>query len=58
MQYKVTDFCCSEHDRGIAWDDPQVAIIRPVVHQNAPLSESGRKLPRRAEQPDQIEYGA
>ncbi|MBU2490246.1 MAG: dTDP-4-dehydrorhamnose 3,5-epimerase [Proteobacteria bacterium] len=44
--YKCTDFYCPGDDRGIRWDDPDLAIPWPVDH--PVLSEKDRNLPRLA----------
>lgn len=44
--YKVTDFYAPECDRGIAWDDPALAIAWPVPPAGAILSDKDRKAPR------------
>ena len=56
VQCKVTDFYSPPHDRGIAWDDPELVITWPVTAEIAIASERDRKLPRLAEQPDLFEY--
>jgi dTDP-4-dehydrorhamnose 3,5-epimerase len=58
VQYKVTDFFSSPHERGIAWDDPQLAIPWPVSLETATVSERDRMLPCLAGQPDLFEYRA
>ena len=57
VQYKVTDFYSPAHDRGIAWDDPDVKINWPVTAETAVLSDRDRKLPRLSDQADLFEYG-
>lgn len=54
--YRVTDFYSSEHDRGIAWNDPELTIAWPVRGEPAVISERDRKLPRLADQPDLFTY--
>lgn len=56
VQYKVTDFYSPPHDRGIAWDDPDVRITWPVTIENANLSERDGRLPRLAQQPELFAY--
>jgi dTDP-4-dehydrorhamnose 3,5-epimerase len=43
--YKVTNFYSPDHDRGIAWDDPALAIAWPVKPEEAVLSLKDRALP-------------
>ncbi len=56
VQYKVTDFYSPEHDRGIAWDDPDLKINWPATSEHAILSDRDRKHPRLREQPDLFEH--
>ena len=56
VQYKVTDFYSPPHDRGIAWDDPDIRINWPVTAETAILSDRDRKLPRLSTQPDLFDY--
>jgi dTDP-4-dehydrorhamnose 3,5-epimerase len=58
VQYKVTDFYSLRHERGIAWNDPQLAIPWPVTPETATVSERDRMLPCLAAQPDLFEYRA
>jgi dTDP-4-dehydrorhamnose 3,5-epimerase len=44
--YKVTDFYDSHCDKGIAWDDPDLAIAWPGGTAAARLSERDRRWPR------------
>ena len=50
--YKVTGYYSREHDRGIRWDDPELAIPWPVDPAAAFLSDKDRALPRLAEVPE------
>ncbi|KQN75247.1 dTDP-4-dehydrorhamnose 3,5-epimerase [Devosia sp. Leaf64] len=45
ISYKVTDYYSAEHDRGLAWDDPDVNIKWPVLSGDAILSDKDRKQP-------------
>lgn len=49
ISYKVTDYYCPEYDRGLLWNDPEVAIDWPVTADIAILSDKDRKLPRLAD---------
>jgi len=44
--YKVTDFYSAADDRGLAWDDPDLAIAWPVTPDRAILSDKDRGWPR------------
>lgn len=50
--YKVTDFYSPEHERGIAWNDPQIAIKWPLDASLLLLSDRDRRHPSLSEQPD------
>ena len=47
--YKVTAPYSREHDRGVRWDDPELAIDWPVGPEAVVLSEKDRALPLLAE---------
>lgn len=49
--YKVTQAYSAEHDRGLAFDDPALAIAWPVPAGAAILSERDRHHPRLADLP-------
>ena len=49
--YKVTDVYDRESERGVAWDDPDLALPWPVGEAEAVLSDKDRLLPRWAEAP-------
>jgi dTDP-4-dehydrorhamnose 3,5-epimerase len=55
VQYKVTDFYSPAHERGIAWNDPQLAIAWPISATELTVSERDRLLPRLAGQSDIFE---
>ena len=44
--YKVSELYSPAHDRGLAWDDPDLAIAWPVAAQSAALSDKDRRWPR------------
>lgn len=44
--YKVTNFYSAAHDRGLAFDDPDLEIAWPVAPERALLSEKDRCWPR------------
>lgn len=47
--YKVTEHYAPDHDAGVAWDDPDLAVAWPVAAEQALLSEKDRRLPRLAD---------
>jgi dTDP-4-dehydrorhamnose 3,5-epimerase len=49
--YKVSNYYSAEHDRGLAWDDPNLAIEWPIAPGRAILSEKDRRHPRLHELP-------
>ncbi len=49
--YKTTGHYSPEHELGLAWDDPSIAISWPVAPGKAILSEKDTRLPRFSELP-------
>jgi dTDP-4-dehydrorhamnose 3,5-epimerase len=49
--YAVTDYYSPEHDRGLFWNDPDLAIAWPVRAEDAILSDKDTRQPRLAELP-------
>jgi dTDP-4-dehydrorhamnose 3,5-epimerase len=49
ISYKVTDYYSPEHDRGLLWNDPELAIEWPVNADAAVLSAKDRVQPKLAE---------
>jgi dTDP-4-dehydrorhamnose 3,5-epimerase len=54
--YKVSNYYSAEHDRGIAWDDPALAIDWPLPMGEATLSEKDRNHPILADLPRFFQY--
>jgi len=51
IHYKVSAAYSPAHERGIAWDDPLLAIDWPVAAEAAIVSDKDRRLPRFEEVP-------
>jgi dTDP-4-dehydrorhamnose 3,5-epimerase len=49
--YRVTSYYSPENDKGLAWDDPDVAIDWPDIADPATLSSKDRAQPRLADLP-------
>lgn len=49
ITYRVTDYYSPEHDKGVAWDDPDIGIDWPEVADSATLSAKDRVQPALAE---------
>jgi dTDP-4-dehydrorhamnose 3,5-epimerase len=47
--YKVTNYYAPSHDRGILWNDPDLAIPWPIAAAEAILSEKDKAQPRFAD---------
>jgi dTDP-4-dehydrorhamnose 3,5-epimerase len=54
--YKVTDRYAPECDRGIAWDDRDLAIAWPLGPEAPTLSDKDRRHPRLRDLPPQFTY--
>lgn len=50
--YKVSNYYAATHERGVIWNDPDLAIPWPVADAEAVLSDRDRAWPRLAELPD------
>ena len=48
VSYRVTSYYSPEHDKGVAWDDPGIAINWPQIADPATLSPKDRRQPRLA----------
>jgi dTDP-4-dehydrorhamnose 3,5-epimerase len=51
LSYRVTDYYSPEHDAGVAWDDPDIAIDWPSVADADTLSDKDRTQPRLTDLP-------
>jgi dTDP-4-dehydrorhamnose 3,5-epimerase len=49
VAYKVDDYYSPEHDRALAWNDPEVGIPWPVPAEAAILSDKDRRAPKLAD---------
>jgi dTDP-4-dehydrorhamnose 3,5-epimerase len=52
ITYRVSGYYSAEHDKGVAWDDPQIGITWPEVADPETLSAKDRKQPSLADLPD------
>jgi dTDP-4-dehydrorhamnose 3,5-epimerase len=55
--YKVNHYYSPEHDFGLAWNDPALAIVWPVSEAAAILSDKDRHQPLLADLPVYFRYG-
>jgi dTDP-4-dehydrorhamnose 3,5-epimerase len=51
ISYRVTSYYSPEHDKGVAWDDPDIAVEWPDLADPDTLSEKDRNQPKLAELP-------
>jgi|SRR5690348_1720369 len=49
ISYRVTDYYSPENDRGVAWDDPDIAVTWPDLADPETLSAKDRRQPSFAE---------
>ncbi|MCF6198745.1 MAG: dTDP-4-dehydrorhamnose 3,5-epimerase [Hyphomicrobiaceae bacterium] len=54
--YKVTGKYAPEYDRGLIWNDPELAIDWPIEEALVQLSEKDRQLPRLLEATELFEF--
>jgi len=54
--YKVNRYYSAEHDRGLAWNDRDLAIAWPVASEQAILSDKDRRQPVLTELPAYFQY--
>jgi dTDP-4-dehydrorhamnose 3,5-epimerase len=58
VMYKVSAPYSREHDRGILWNDPALAVPWPVDSARAMLSDKDKRNPMLAELPSYFDYAA
>ena len=58
VAYKVSAYYSPEHDRGLLWSDPALAIAWPIAPSAAILSERDRRQPTLAELPHYFAAGS
>lgn len=51
ISYRVTGYYSPEHDKGVAWDDPEIAVDWPEVADPSTLSAKDRAQPKLSELP-------
>jgi dTDP-4-dehydrorhamnose 3,5-epimerase len=51
IAYRVTNYYSAEHDKGVAWDDPQIGIKWPDGADPETLSAKDRRQPRLGDLP-------
>jgi dTDP-4-dehydrorhamnose 3,5-epimerase len=51
ISYRVTNYYSPEHDKGVAWDDPDIGIAWPEIADPKTLSGKDRRQPRLSELP-------
>jgi dTDP-4-dehydrorhamnose 3,5-epimerase len=49
--YKVSDYYSREHERGLAWDDPEIGIHWPMSVESVIMADRDRAFPRLADLP-------
>jgi len=56
VSYKVSAAYSPEHEKGIHWADPDIAIDWPAMGGEAILSDKDRQLPKFADLPDYFSF--
>ena len=57
ISYRVTSYYSPEHDKGVAWNDPDIGIDWPDIADPDSLSAKDRRQPRLAELPTYFRIG-
>ena len=57
ISYRVTSYYSPEHDKGVAWDDPDIGVRWPALADRETLSAKDRSQPRLAELPAYFSVG-
>lgn len=57
VAYKVSNFYSRDHDLGVRWNDPDLAIDWPVGPNDAIVSDKDRSLPLLRDTPRYFEHG-
>jgi dTDP-4-dehydrorhamnose 3,5-epimerase len=55
--YKMTDVYSPEHERGVAWDDPDLGIPWPIPQTGPIVSERDKRHPRLRDAPAWFTFG-
>jgi len=55
--YKVTDYYAPEQDRGLRWDDPDIAVAWPLDGVAPSLSDKDQRHPGLSAMPVEFSYG-
>jgi dTDP-4-dehydrorhamnose 3,5-epimerase len=58
LAYKVSAFYSKDHDLGVIWNDPDLAIPWPVAEADAVLSDKDAAMPRLTDISSPFEYGS
>lgn len=56
VMYKVSDFYAPDHEGGVLWSDPALAVRWPLPPAGAILSDKDQSLPTLAELPSPFDY--
>ena len=56
LVYKVSGYYSAQHDRGLAWNDPELGIEWPIAEHDAVLSDKDRRQPSLSELPSHFTH--